>query len=147
MYYKSVFNDDHLSLGTCCSLVLRFLLGARGLVDDATVLLSEVLVVLALGEDELAQPLLVELHSFELEYDGLTYDGLLLGVAHSCKKWVFQTLLQRDAIVWVEDEDLLQEVDCLGRRPRVLLDQIGSRASWELLQVLERLQVRDETFV
>ena len=60
---------------------------------------------------------------------------------------MLQTLLEGDAIVWVEDENFLQEVDCLGRRPRVLLDQIGSWASWELLQVLERLQVRDETFV
>ena len=85
MYYKSVFNGDHLSLGTCCSLVLRFLLGGRGLLDNATVLLSEVLVVLALGEDQLAQPLLVQLHPFELEYNGLTYDGLLLGVTHSCE--------------------------------------------------------------
>ena len=60
---------------------------------------------------------------------------------------MLQTLLEGDAIVWVEDENFLQEVDCLGRRPRVLLNEIRSWTCGELFQVLEGFQVSDETFV
>ena len=103
--------------------------------------------MLALSEDEVAESLLVELHSLELEHDRLPNDRLLLRVAHPGEEWVLQALLQRDAIVGVEDQNLLQEVDCLRRRARVFLEEVRSGIGWELLEILQRFQVGDETLV
>ena len=108
---------------------------------------SQVFVMLALSEDEVAESLLVELHSLELEHDRLPNDRLLLRVAHPGEEWVLQALLQRDSIVGVEDQNLLQEVDCLRRRAGVFLEEVRSGIGWELLEILQRFQVGDETLV
>ena len=103
--------------------------------------------MLALSEDEVAESLLVELHSLELEHDRLPNDRLLLRVAHPGEEWVLQALLQRDAIVGVKDKDLLQEVDCLRRRAWVFLEEVGSGVCGELLKVLKGFQVSDKALV
>ena len=108
---------------------------------------ADISIVLALGEDELSESLAVQLHALELEHDWLTDNSLLLRVAYRREKRVFQTLLQRDAEVRVEDQDLLQEIDSLGRRAWVFLLEVGAGVRRELLEVLKRFQVRDEAFI
>ena len=78
-------------------------------------------VVLALSDDQFSQALAIKLHAFEFEDHGLSNDGFLLSIAHRRKHWMLQALLQRYAIVWVKDQDLLEEVDSLSWRAWVLL--------------------------
>lgn len=74
-------------------------------------------------------------------------DSFLLGVAHTCEKRVLQALLEGDAVVRVEDENFLKEVDSLRWGPRVLCLQVGPRICCKLFQVFQCFQVRHKAFV
>ncbi len=60
---------------------------------------------------------------------------------------MLKALLQRDAEVRVEHQDLLQEVDSFRRRTRVFLLEVGTWVALELLKVLKCFKVSHKTFV
>ena len=103
--------------------------------------------MLAFSKDQFSKTFASEVCFLKLEEDWLSKDGFFFGIANPRKKWMVKAVLQRDAVVWIEYEDFLQEIDCLRRRSRVLLLQIGARSTWELLQVLKCFQIGDETLV
>lgn len=112
-----------------------------------SLLRAKVSVVLALLEYELSEALAVELEALELEHDRLAHDGLFFGVAHASEQRVFQALLQRDAIIRVKHQNLLQEVDCLRWRAGVLDAEVGAWIALELFKVLKRFEVSNEALI
>ena len=103
--------------------------------------------MLTLCNNELSESLPIQLHALKFENDRLPNDSFLLCVAHCSEKRVFKALLQGYSIVGVKDQDLLQKVNRLRWRPRVLLLEVCPWVPRELLEVLERFQVGNEAFV
>ena len=117
------------------------------LIITRTLFFLQVLVVLAFLQDQLSQLGPVQLFFLELQSDWLTNDGLLLEVANVGEEGMLKAGLQWNSVVRVEDENLLQEIDCLFRTAWVFIFEISTWCVSKLLEVLESLEVCDETLV
>ena len=71
--------------------------------------------MLAFSKDQFSKTFASEVRLLKLEEDWLSKDGFFFRVANPRKKWMVEAVLQRDAVVWIEYEDFLQEIDCLRR--------------------------------
>lgn len=56
-------------------------------------------------------------------------------------------LIKSHPEMWVEDKQLVQEIDGLGRAPRILILKINARLWLERLEVLDCLLVGDEALL
>jgi len=99
-------------------------------------------------QHQLTHPFLSQLLFFELKNNRLSLDRLDLALlAHAFKEGVFDALFERDAEIGVEHKDLLQEVDGLGRGPRILCMKICSLQILESVEVLKCLLVSHKRLI
>ena len=137
-------------ISTMSSLLHFLILDVRFqllLIITGPLLFLQVLVVLAFFQDQLSQLGPVQLFFLKLQSDWLADDGLLFEVAHVGEEGMLKASLQWNSVVWIEDENFLQEINCLFRAAWILIFDFSTWCVGELLKVFESLEVRDKTLV
>ena len=106
------------------------------LIITGNLFFPQILVVLALLQNELSQLRSVQFLLFELQSDRLTNDGLLLEVTHIREERMLQTGLKRNSVIRIKDENFLQEIDCFFRAARVFIFKFSTWCVGKLLEIL-----------